>query len=105
MDLSGDGANNQGDEPQIIYGGGLLDGVTVNALVIGGAVRGTLLVDADEIEAGLVAWFEAEVMHGPDAFWVLADGYADYERAMSVKLLRELERPMVSGEVGRADAG
>ena len=105
VDLSGDGANNQGSEPQVIYGGGLLDEVTVNALVIGGAVRRTLLVDADEIEAALVAWFEAEVMHGPGAFWILADGYADYERAMRAKLLRELQVPLVSGEVRPADAG
>jgi hypothetical protein len=94
VDISGDGANNQGIRPQIIYGGHLFDGVTVNALVIGGA---QLKNDGPEDEAELVAWFEAEVLHGPGAFWILADGYDDYERAMTAKLLRELELPLVSG--------
>ncbi len=94
VDLSADGANNQGDEPQIIYGGHLFDGVSVNALVIGGA---QLKNDGPDDEAKLVAWFEAEVLHGPGAFWILADGYADYERAMTAKLLRELQMPLVSG--------
>ena len=94
VDLSGDGPNNQGDGPRIIYGGGLFDQVTVNALVIDGAQ----LRDArPEYESELVAWFEAEVLHGPGAFWIVANGYEDYERAMTVKLLRELEMPMMSG--------
>ena len=44
-----------------------------------------------------MAWFGAEVLHGLGAFWILADGYDDYERAMTAKLLRELELRLVSG--------
>ena len=44
-----------------------------------------------------MAWFEAHVLHGPGAFSVLAEGYLDYERAIRVKLVRELEAAMVSG--------
>nr|WP_245639367.1 DUF1194 domain-containing protein [Rubellimicrobium mesophilum] len=36
---------------------------------------------------------------------MLADGYGDYERAMRTKLLRELERPVVSGPALGGDAG
>ena len=37
------------------------------------------------------------MLHGPDALWILADGYEDYERAMAAKLVRELEAPINSG--------
>lgn len=96
VDISGDGISNQGDSPESIYDGHLLDGVTVNALVIGGAQTssGPLAEAADRY---LVAWFEREVLHGPGAFWMLADDYEDYERAMRAKLLRELDTPAVSG--------
>ena len=94
VDIAGDGTNNQGVEPRDIYSSDRLDGVTVNALVVGtgrdtGAPPGA--------EAELVTWFQTEVLHGPGAFWILADGYEDYERAMTAKLLRELEMPLVSG--------
>lgn len=96
VDIAGDGPNNQGIEPATVYGDRALHGVTVNALVVGGAQ----ISDDD-----LVAWFEAEVLHGPGAFWILAHGYADYERAMQTKLLRELQVPMVSGSPQARVAG
>ena len=96
VDVAGDGTSNYGIAPQAIYSRGLLDGVTVNALVIGGA-QGHGAPRADDEDAALVAWFEADVLHGPGAFWILANGYEDYERAMWAKLLRELQIPMVSG--------
>jgi hypothetical protein len=95
IDISGDGENNDGPDPEVFYESPLFNGVTVNALVIGGAL---------ELESGprtqeqrLAAWFEAHVLRGPDAFWILAHGYDDYERAMRAKLLRELQTPAVSG--------
>jgi hypothetical protein len=87
VDVSGDGRNNQGEEPQRVYESGLLGGALVNALVI---------EDAQGKHA-LSAWFERNVLHGPGAFLVVADGYEDYERAMRLKLLRELELPVVGG--------
>jgi hypothetical protein len=94
VDISGDGASNDGFSPEFVYGHYPFAGVTVNALVVGdvednGAPPGA--------EAELVTWFQTEVLHGPGAFWILADGYEDYERAMRAKLLRELEMPMMSG--------
>ncbi len=97
IDVSGDGVNNHYFDPAYAYAYYPFDGVTVNALVIGGAMRSNLLVSADDLQAELVSWFEAEVLHGPGAFYILASGYSDYERAMTVKLLRELEMPLVSG--------
>ena len=94
VDVSGDGISNIGPAPAAIYASGRLDEVTVNALVVGGATDSHDRVSRDR---QLVTYFEAEVLHGPDAFWILANGYEDYERAMAAKLLRELEAPMVSG--------
>lgn len=101
IDVSGDGVNNQGPAPQAIYDEGLLDGVTVNALVIGGAQNTAGMHDDED----LVAWFEAHVLHGPGAFSVFADTYADYETAMREKLWRELEAPLVSGWPEEAPQG
>jgi hypothetical protein len=97
VDVSGDGVNNQGAVPQAVYGSHLLDGVTVNALLIRkppGDERHTVRTDED---GQLVSWFQSAVLHGRGAFHIVADGYEDYERAMTAKLLRELEMPMMSG--------
>lgn len=84
VDVSSDGYSNEGPDPEVVYASGLLDGVTVNALIIGGPLGGQLLLD----------YYEEEVLHGPDAFWVLAEDYEDYARAMRRKLLRELHEPV-----------
>ena len=93
VDVSGDGENNAGIGPEIAYASSLLDGVTVNALIID-RLRARV-VQPQQIR--LVRWFQAQVLHGPGAFWILAEGYLDYERAMKAKLLRELGTPAVSG--------
>jgi len=43
------------------------------------------------VNAELTAYFAHRVLAGPDAFSEVAIGFDDYERAMSRKLLRELE--------------
>jgi hypothetical protein len=50
---------------------------------------------------------EAETSSHPSdsTFWILADGYEDYERAMAAKLRRELELPLVSGWSLGGEAG
>lgn len=95
VDVSGDGRSNDGVQPYEVYRAHSLDGVTVNALIVGEVSD----IGSQNYEQGrrLVAWFEAEILRGPGAFWIMADGYEDYERAMRVKLLRELGPPMISG--------
>lgn len=90
VDVAGDGIHNEGFSPELAYRAFPFDGVTVNALIVGGA----------EDDAELVAWFQAEVLRGFGAFSVYATGYEDYGRAMEMKLLRELELPAV-GKAGR----
>jgi hypothetical protein len=88
VDVASDGRNNSGSGPRVAYEDDLFDHITVNAVVITDGLRNSV---------GLVAWFQAHVLHGPGAFFVSADGYEDYEQAMRSKLQRELALPLVSG--------
>jgi hypothetical protein len=100
VDVAGDGVANEGVDPATAYRIFPFEGVTVNALVLGDARS----AESREVTRRTVAWFQAEVLRGPGAFSVVADGYADYERAMRLKLVREMELPAVSGGA-RAQAG
>ena len=78
LDLSGDGTNNDGVTPEVARRDYPMDGITVNGLVIG-ATRLTL-----------GRYYRQFVIQGPGAFVEEAVDYADFERAMKRKLLREL---------------
>lgn len=80
LDVSADGESNDGPRPREVKGAPVLAPVTINALVIG---------EGDEVEP-LARYFKAEVLRGPGAFVEAAQGYADYQAAMTRKLLREL---------------
>lgn len=82
LDLSGDGISNEGPRPRDVKENPLLSGITVNGLVIGSEQQNEL--------ARLAAYFKAEVIRGADAFVETAFGFAEYEAAMTRKLLREL---------------
>ncbi len=87
LDISGDGIANTGPLPRDLS---LPDHITLNALVIGpGQTRPH--GEALEETSALVAYFEARVIQGTDAFVEVANGFEDYEAAMTRKLLRELE--------------
>ncbi|MFK7837967.1 MAG: DUF1194 domain-containing protein [Sulfitobacter sp.] len=89
LDIAGDGQNNEGFGPQDAYRNFPFQDITVNGLVINAADF--------EGELGLIAFYRAEVLHGPGAFLEIANGFEDYERAMRRKLERELQ-PKVIGE-------
>ncbi|TVQ58142.1 MAG: DUF1194 domain-containing protein [Rhodobacteraceae bacterium] len=79
MDVSGDGVNNDGVEPDWYRSRGWFDGITINGLVIRGATP-----DPEP-------YFRAQVLHGPGAFLEVARFYTDYPEAILRKLLRELQ--------------
>ncbi|MCX7559160.1 DUF1194 domain-containing protein [Sulfitobacter sp. F26204] len=87
LDMAGDGQNNEGFGPQQAYRAFPFEGVTVNGLVVNAADF--------EGELGLIPFYHAEVLHGPGAFIEIANGFADYERAMRRKLERELSPAMI----------
>jgi len=94
LDISGDGINNEGFAPALAYENFPLGGVTVNALAIGNA-----LASGTEHES-LAAYYRAELIRGPGAFVEIARDYRDFERAMTRKLLRELEIPQLGAAQG-----
>lgn len=93
IDVSGDGTNNIGATPQMAYRLPNFDRVTVNALVVGDPRNGSAEGSGLTPEA-LQAYFEAEVLHGDNAFSMIANGYSDYARAMKRKLEKELALPI-----------
>lgn len=94
LDVSADGTSNIGPRPQDVGQGPLFQGITVNGLVVGHP-PGAGPAFASET-AALAAYFNAWVIHGPDAFTEIAQGYGDYGRTMRRKLLRELQVLAVS---------
>ena len=98
LDISGDGKNNDWPSPRQVREAGTMGEITVNALVIGSAPL------RDETRAAgvaeLVAYFRAEVLHGPGAFVETALGYEDYADAMKRKLLKELQTLVVGEAAG-----
>lgn len=86
IDLAGDGESNDGPD------GARLEGITVNALAVGG----NLPLDHDGAIDGLADWYLRHAVQGPAAFVIQADGYEDFSRAMRLKLLRELQ-PLLLG--------
>lgn len=86
IDVSGDGVNNDGFEPQDAYSVFDLDDVTVNGLVINVPENAILL----EGRIDLVTYYRQHVIKGPGSFVEIAEGFDDFARAMEVKLIREL---------------
>ncbi len=90
LDVSGDGPNNSGILPKQMHIRLAQERVTVNALAV--AADPVQLGDARQAEIKqLSSYFRTEVILGADAFVETALGYLDYKRAMTRKLLRELE--------------
>ena len=95
LDISGDGKNNDWPDPSSQQR--KLEGVTINALVIG--ADNPAAGDQRQAEiAELSSYFLSEIIRGPGAFVETALGYSAYQAAMERKLLREL-KTMVFGQI------
>ena len=60
------------------------------------AIGGDMPLDHDGAIDGLSFWYAANILQGPGAFVLIADGFEDFSRAMRLKLLRELQ-PLLLG--------
>lgn len=78
IDVSGDGVNNHGFGPKEAYRHFPLRDVTVNGLVI--------LGDSHDV----VTFYGTEVLRGPGAFIIVANGFEEFRDAMTRKLFREV---------------
>jgi hypothetical protein len=84
LDVSGDGTNNDGFAPEVARREFPFDGVTVNGLVVGANWE------------TLARYYGRFVIQGPGSFVETAQEYADFERVMRRKLVRELGAGAVS---------
>ncbi len=87
IDLSGDGVTNDGFGPEEAYRHFPFEGVTVNGLAVTGHDR--------RRDPALLEFYRERVRRGPGAFVEVADGYEDFTRAMTRKLLREIGVPLL----------
>lgn len=93
IDVSGDGKNNIGATPKQVFALGAFEGIMVNALVVGDPAA-TSVEGNGLSQAALRSYFETEVIRGPGAFAIIAQGYVDFARAMQLKLMREMSLPI-----------
>lgn len=81
IDISGDGAENEGMTLPRARAEAIAAGITINAIAI----------EVDDGDLRLTDYFQSEVIT-PDGFVITAKGLPDYPRAIRVKLLREIFR-------------
>jgi hypothetical protein len=84
IDISGDGIANQGKHPAAARALLNADGITVNGLAI-----------LNE-EPRLGAYYRAGVVGGPNAFLITATDFDDFARAIRIKLVTEIDGPLIS---------
>lgn len=78
IDMSGDGINNYGYGPDAAFRNFMFENVTVNGLVI--------LSNS----TGVVEYYRQNVLHGRNAFLIIAKGFPEFREAMTRKLYREI---------------
>lgn len=83
IDVSGDGVNNYRFGPKEAYRHFPMRDVVVNGLVILGD------------DPKVLQYYGTEVLHGPGAFLVVAQSFAEYREAMTKKLYREINDIML----------
>jgi len=98
LDISGDGPANVGRHPRDVPAASMA-GITVNGLVIGPDGRANTTKDLTNVKS-LLGYYRSFVLRGPDSFAEAALDYADFERAMRRKLIRELRPVAVSRRAG-----
>lgn len=108
VDISGDGIDNCSDydelhleRDKVIFAGATINGLPIivageNDIVGGGAYRAPgyglreLSAQPDHDTTTLDKWFQDHVIGGPGMFLLVANGYADFGRAMRQKFVTEI---------------
>ncbi|MCE8442492.1 DUF1194 domain-containing protein, partial [Rhodovulum sulfidophilum] len=96
LDISGDGINNDGFGPELAYRNFPFQGITVNGLAIGGG---------SPSDTEVFAFYRDRVIRGPGAFVEIARDFADFERAIRRKLMREVAARVYGGTVAIPPGG
>jgi hypothetical protein len=96
LDISGDGINNHGPDVAPARAAALAAGITINGLAV---------LDGEPAPVPLAEYYESEVIGGPGAFLVVAEGFTAFEAAVRRKIIREIAAaPPAGARVERAFA-
>ena len=92
IDVSGDGANNSGEDIRAARDAALKHGVTtINGLVILSSMYGPqYLVEHTHPPGGLAAYYRQNVIGGTAAFVSSAEGFESFDRSLIAKIVEEL---------------
>lgn len=90
IDISGDGNNNSGRPATDARHEALEKNVTINALVILTPPGESFRPEHTNPAGGLEKYFQDNVIGGPGAFTVVAEGHEAFERALTKKLIQEI---------------
>ena len=90
IDVSGDGNNNSGRSVTDARDDALAKGITINALVILTPLAESFRPEHTNPPGGLEKYFQDNVIGGPGAFTVVAEGHEAFGRALTKKLIQEI---------------
>lgn len=90
IDLSGDGNNNSGRSVTDARDDAIAKGITINALVILTPLSESFRPEHTNPPGGLEKYFRDNVIGGPGAFTVVAEGHESFGRSLTKKLIQEI---------------
>jgi Protein of unknown function (DUF1194) len=90
IDVSGDGTHNSGRDVGIARDEAVAKGFTVNGIAILSAVPLAFNPAHTHPPGGLLKYYEDNVIGGPGAFALSADGFPDFGQAIVQKLIKEI---------------
>jgi hypothetical protein len=99
IDLSGDGTNNAGRDVRIARDEAVAEGVTINGLVILSDEPLPTNPTHTHPPGGLKVYYETNVIGGPGAFAVEAQGFETFGQSIISKLIREIAALEEGGRV------
>jgi hypothetical protein len=90
IDISGDGTNNAGPDVTLARDDAVAQGVTVNGLVILSQSQVPWNPEHTNPPGGLEQYYRDNVIGGPGAFVVAAEGFESFGRAIIKKMIAEI---------------
>ena len=90
IDVSGDGTHNSGRDVNIARDEAVAKGVTINGIAILSAVPLAFNPTHTHPPGGLLKYYEDNVIGGPQAFALSAEGFSEFAQAIRRKLIKEI---------------
>jgi len=90
IDISGDGTNNAGREIAAARDEAVEQGITINGIVILSAVPLPFNPAHTHPPGGLLAYYQNNVIGGPNSFAMAAEGFETFGQALRTKLVKEI---------------